>query len=201
MLPFLHDRVQKLDGLLKLANVTLDLFNQRELGINNSAHELLDKAINIYHALGRTSTENELLTLKAQFVLAESGTNPLTSERLSTYKRDMVRATIFRVLQQSTLLIRTDVTKDQEVLADAIDQIRPIVLMAIQKRMIKLDKSGSLSQIELDALWQSFLNDPDIELAAKQLVMKLNLYDIQLVLSELIQAIGNTMGTQSSMTV
>lgn len=188
MLPFLHDRVQKLDGLLKLANVTLDLFNQRELGINNSAHELLVKAINIYHALGRTSTENEFLTLKAQFVLAESGTNPLTSERLSTYKRDMVRATIFRVLQQSTLLIRTDIAKDQEILADAIDQIRPIVLMAIQKRMIKIDKSRSVSQTELDALWQSFLNDPDIELAAKQLAMKLNLYDIQLVLSELIQA-------------
>lgn len=193
MLPFLHDRVQRLDSLLVAANATLALFNQRELGVNTSVHALLDKAIDIYHALGRVTTENELLTLKAQFVLAESGTNPLTSERISTYRRDMVRATIFRVLQQSTLVIRNDIAKDHETLIDATDQVRPIVLMAIQKRMITIAKSRAINQSELDVLWQSFLSDPEIELAAKQLAMKLNLYDIQLVLSELIRAIANSL--------
>jgi hypothetical protein len=194
MLPFLHDRVQRLDSLLVLANATLVLFNQRELGVNASVHGLLDKAIDIYRALGRASTENELLTLKAQFVLAESGTNPLTSERISTYRRDMVRATIFRVLQQGTLLIRTDAAKDQETLADAVDQMRPIVLMAIQKRMITIEKTRAINQSELDALWQSFLNDPEIELAAKQMAMRLNLYDIQLVLGDLlIQLSGDSL--------
>ena len=84
MLPFLHDRLQKLQQLLERSNAVFFKYNQLDLDLALALTGFLDEAISLYRALNRTSTENELLALKAQFVSAEHGTHPLTLERITS---------------------------------------------------------------------------------------------------------------------
>ena len=90
------------------------------------------------------------------------------------------------MLQQSALQLRTDYEQVTQTLNEARIQLRPIVLLAMQKGLIPQHKQ--ISQHQLDELWRSLLKEPDIVLAARQVAMQISLFDIQLLLSELITA-------------
>ena len=62
------------------------------------------------------------------------------------------------------------------------------MLLAMQKGLISRSQRKQISQHQLDELWRSLLKEPDIVLAARQVVMQISLFDIQLLLSELISA-------------
>lgn len=192
MLPFLHDRLQKLQQLLERSNAVFVKYNQLDLDLALALTGFLDEAISLYRALNRASAENELLALKAQFVSAEHGTHPLTFERITSHRREMMRSIALRVLQQSALQLRTDYEQVTQTLNEARIQLRPIVLLAMQKGLISQSQRKQISQHQLDELWRSLLKEPDIVLAARQVAMQISLFDIQLLLSELITAARQT---------
>ena len=192
MLPFLHDRLQKLQQLLERSNAVFVKYNQLDLDLALALTGFLDEAISLYRALNRASAENELLALKAQFVSAEHGTHPLTLERITSHRREMMRSIALRVLQQSALQLRTDYEQVTQTLNEARIQLRPIVLLAMQKGLISQSQRKQISQHQLDELWRSLLKEPDIILAARQVAMQISLFDIQLLLSELITAARQT---------
>lgn len=182
MLPFLHHRLQQLEQLLKRSSAVLVKYNQLDLDLAVALTEFLDEAITLYRAINRASTENELLALKAQFVSSEHGTHPLTLERITSHRREMMRAIALRVLQQSALQLRTDAEQVTHTLNEARTQIRPIVLLAMQKGLIFQPQP----QDQIDELWRGLLKEPEIQLAARQVAMQISLFDIHLLLSDLI---------------
>lgn len=188
MLAFLHDRVLALRHLLDRSSEVLAKYNRLDLDLAPALHAFLDEAVAGCRALGRSNLENQLLTLKAQFVSAVHGTHPLTLERVIGHRRELVRAIALRVLQQSAEQLRADIDRDGQTLSEGRAHLRPIVLLAIRKGLISLTPRKPPSQAQLDALWRALLKDADASLAARQVALQVGLYDIQLLLSDLIQA-------------
>ena len=188
MLAFLHDRVRALQHLLDRSSEVLVKYSRLDLDLAPALDAFLDEAVAACRALGRSTLENQLLTLKAQFVSAVHGTHPLTLERVVGHRRELVRAIALRVLQQSAEQLRADIDRDGQTLAEGRAQLRPIVLLAIRKGLISLAPRKPPSQTQLDALWRALLKDADASLAARQVALQVGLYDIQLLLSDLIQA-------------
>lgn len=188
MLPFLHHQLRQLQQLVEHSSVVLEKFNRFDLDLAESLIGFLDEATTLYRALNQPIIENEMLVLKAQFVSAQHGTHPLTLERVNSHRRELIRAITLRLLQQSSLQLRTAIERDKETLNEGRAQLRPIVLLAMQKGLITQSQSKEISQQQLDDLWRGLLNEPDIQLAARQISMQISLYDIQLLLSELINA-------------
>jgi hypothetical protein len=190
VLPFLHDRLLKLGRLLEGSSTVLGKYNRLDLDLPAALSEFLDKAAAEYRALGRASAENELLALKAQFVSAEHGVDPLTLERVTDHRRVMIRAIALRVLQQSAQRLRSDLDLDAQILADARGQLRPIALLAIRDGLIPPPPGSSISQGQAEELWRTLLNHPEIGVAARQVAMQVSVFDIQLLLVELIADAG-----------
>ena len=188
MLPFLHDRLQAMERLLARSSEMLAKYNRLDLDLAPALTEFLDQAIAGYHALNRAEVQNQLLALKAEFVSAGQGTHPLTLEKVTSRRREMVRAIALRVLQKSAEQLRADIERDAGLLANAGAQLRPIVLAAIQKGLIPLGQAKPVNQKQLDKLWRALLADSDLQLAARQVAMQVSVYDIQLLLADLIQA-------------
>lgn len=189
MLPFLHERMRALEHLMAQSSAVLNKYTRLDLDLGPALTAFLDDTIAGYRALTRSSAENQMLVLKAQFISATQGVHPLTLERVTGHRREMVRAIALRVLQSSAEKLRNDLATDDQTIAEGRALLRPIVLLAEQKGLIPLRAGTALNQQELDELWRQLLQEADISLAARQVAMQLSLYDIQLLLAELISAI------------
>jgi hypothetical protein len=190
MLPFLHYRIQLLQQLLARSNTVLVKYTQLDLDLAEALVEFLDAAIDVYRTLGEASSENELLALKAQFVTAESGTHPLTLERVTTYRRRMQRAIALLVLQQSAGKLRADIDAASQQLEGGRTHLLRVVLLAIEKRVIPPHEPGPVDQGQLEAIWRRLREEPATQLAARQLAMQLNGFDIQLLLADLLDEVS-----------
>ena len=188
MLPFLHDRLRATEALLASSSQVLAKHNRLDLDLAPALTAFLDQAIASYRTLNRASEENQLLALQAEFVCATHGVNPLTLERVTSHRREMQRAVALRVLQRSGEQLRADLERDAKLLADASAQLRPIVLAAMQKGLLRPRPGRPMSQVQIERLWRAVLNEPDLALAARQLAMQVSVYDIQLLLADLIDA-------------
>ncbi len=188
MLPFLHGRLQALERLLARSSEVLAKYNRLDLDLAAALTACLDEAIETHRALQRSSAENAWLVLKAQFVSAEQGLHPLTLERVSGHRRELLRAVALRVLQHSAEQLRNDIDQDRRRLDDALAQLRPIVLLAFRQGLITPRTRVPMSAARIEALWRALLREPDIALAARQLAMQVSVHDIQLLLADLVTA-------------
>ena len=188
MQAFVHERLQALQRLLARSSEVLAKYNRLDLDLAAALTDFLDEAVAVCRALGRASNENLLLALKAQFVSAQQGIHPVTLERVSGHRRELQRAIALQVLQRSAELLRADIARDSQALDEGRGQLRTIVLLAIRDGLLPLQARRPPSQRQLDALWRHLLQAPDIQLAARQVALQLGVYDIQLLLAELIQA-------------
>lgn len=184
MLPFVHDRLTKLNALLAHSNQALVAYNQSAFDLPAVVSGFLDAAIAAHSALQLTQGENALLALKAQFVSAEHGTHPDTLLRSTGHRRELVRAIALRVLQHSAEQIRIRIGQDEQLLVDARHQLQPLVLLALRDGLIKLPLRKRPSQRRLQMLWRALLKAPDSALAARQLAMRCSIYDILLLVDE-----------------
>lgn len=187
MLPFLYHQLQLLQQAIERSNAVLVKYNGLALDLSVALTEFLDEAITIYHTLNQATAENELLALKAQVVSAEQGVHPLTLERVTSHRRAMFRGVALLVLQQSTLKLRTDTEQITQKLNEGRMQLRPIVLLAMQKSLIP--QSEQINQNQIEDLWRKLLEEPEIQLAARQIAMQLSLLDIHFLLLELISMV------------
>ncbi|MBL8350547.1 MAG: hypothetical protein JNL87_09545 [Burkholderiaceae bacterium] len=188
MQPFLHGRLQSLERLLARASEVLAKYNRLDLDLAPALTGFLDDAIATQRALQRGPAENELLALKAQFVAAEHGVHPVTLERATGHRRELVRGVALRVLQQSAEQLRNDIARDRQRLDEASVQLRPIVLLAFRQGLITSRTRRPMSNARLETLWRDLLREPDVALAARQLAMQLSLHDILLLLADLVDA-------------
>jgi hypothetical protein len=116
--------------------------------------------------MGRAEAENEMLALKAQLTSAHRGVNPLTSERVTSRRRELERSVALRGLLMSIERLRTDVSQLRQRLQETCEQLAPLAVYAIQKGLVTLGDDGP-SQAQLEELWRSLLDDPESQLAAR----------------------------------
>lgn len=187
MLPFLHHRLEGLNRALVRSSETFERYARSEPDLASALEAFLDESIGMFRAQGRSTPENELLALKAELVSAQEGIDPLTSQRVERHRRQLVRATALRVLQQSAARIRSEAEEVGRWLADGRAQLLPIVALAIQKGLAS-GFADTVDQARLESFWRILLADGEIGAAAAQLAMRLSLFDILLLLEDLISA-------------
>ncbi len=192
MLPFLHQRLQVLERLQADCSAVLAKYNRLDLDLWPTLTAFLDQAIASCQQLNRAGWENQFLALKAQCVSAAQGTHPDTLERITSHRRELQRAVALRVLQHSAALLRSEIERDQQALADANTQLRTMLLMAIQQQLVPMQPRKAVSQRQLDTLWRTLLKTPEMQLAARQLAMQVSVPDLQLLLGDLIHAARGT---------
>lgn len=192
MLPFLHERLRATEALMMSSSEVLAKYNRLDVNLAPALEAFLEQAVAGYRALNRTAGENQLRALQAEFVSASHGVHPLTLERVSSHRREMQRAIALRVLQRSAEQLRFDLELDARLLAEANALLRPIVLAAIQKGLVHSLLSEPMSQTTLEEFWRVLLDQPDLALAARQVAMQMSVFDIQLLLGDLIDAANSS---------
>jgi hypothetical protein len=189
VLPFLHDRLQRREQLLVHSSAVLGKYNRRDFDLTNAVNTFLDDAVAVHRTLQLTAVENAFLALKAQFVSAEQGTHPDTLEHRTGQRRDLVRAIALRVLQRSAEQLRDDGARDEQLLQDARRQLQPLVLLAVRDALVPQSSSKRLNQQQVHLLWLALVQAPESALAARQLAMQTSLYDVLLLLGDLVEAV------------
>jgi hypothetical protein len=183
---FRHGRLQELVRLLARSNAVFTKFNASDLDLPQDLVNFLDDAITSCHRLSLAIGENALLAMKAQFVSAQQGINPMTLERATSHRRALERAIALSVLQRSGQQLRADIAADDETLAAVRTLLVPIALHALHKR---LAPESPLSQTELESLWKALMQDSDLQSAARQVAMMAHQSDILILLGDLLGAV------------
>ena len=118
------------------------------------------------------------------------GVDPVTLERVATHRREMQRGVALRVLTASAERLRADYDGAERQLAAARERLLPLVLYSLQKGYVVLDPEGKYSQADLDALWESLLDDPESQVAARQVALTVVASDILILLNDLLASLS-----------
>lgn len=184
MQPFLHDRLQRLEGLLDASSEALQSYSDRDLGYADRVADLLDRVASDYAAMGRADAENDVRALGAMLAAARQGIDALTSERLNGRRREFERSVALRGLLSSGERLRADYAQVRETLTEVREQLVPLLLFAVSKGLVPAG-AGELTQTELEQLWQALSVHPDSRAAAQSVATKVSAPDVLILLSEL----------------
>ncbi|MFC6087287.1 hypothetical protein [Sphaerisporangium aureirubrum] len=190
MRPFLHERLRRYEQLLALSSDALRAYSALDLGLADAVVRFLDDASAAYQALGSADGENDMLTLKAQFVSARGGVHPLTLEPVPRRRREMERSIALHVLVRAAERLRDDRAEVQRILTGARQQLLPLLAYLAQKGALILDPGHPRTQPELEHVWHSLLDDPETGPPARQIALSLNPADILLLLADLLPPTG-----------
>jgi hypothetical protein len=182
--PFLHDRLQRLEDLLDASSEALRSYGERDLGYADHVADLLDRVAFEYAGMGRADAENDVRALGAMLAAAHQGIDALTSERLDGRRREFERSVALRGLLSSGERLRTDYAQARETLAEAREQLVPLLLFAVGKGLVPAG-AGELTQTELEQLWQALSADPDSRAAAQSVAAKVSGPDVLILLADL----------------
>lgn len=188
MLPFLHERLQRLRRLLEGSNAALVKYNELDLDLAAALTAWLDEAVAVYRDLGRTEVENRLLALKAGFVSAQHGVHPQRLEVVRGHRRTLQRTIALHALQEGAEQVRADHRLDEQALAQGKEELVPLVLTALEQGLLAEALDGAPNQARLQEQWQRLLRAPATRLAARHVAMRLNATDILLLLEDVLAA-------------
>jgi hypothetical protein len=186
MQPFRHGRLQTLERLLARSNAVLVKYNNSDLDLPQELAYFLDDSVASYKTLALSIGENALLSMKAQFVSAQNGTNPLTLERITSHRRTLERAIALSVLQRSTQQLRTDIASNDESLSLSRERLVPITLNAFKKGLVP---ESPITPSDIEALWKTIMLDSDLRTSAQQAAMMAHPADVFLLLGDLLAAV------------
>lgn len=190
MQKFYHNNLSKLNALQTLLNVALVKYNRKDFDADLALLNCLTSATDTYKALGNLDRENQILSLKAEYVTAQRGINPTTYERVSIRRHEMIQTICFKILQQLELFLRTDTTTIQQILIGAKDILTQIIVAAFQANLIT-DTTLKLikTQKDIEVFWIKLGQDGNIALGQKRVLLQVSKFDVFVLLGELLDAV------------
>jgi hypothetical protein len=185
VLPFLHDRLRRLDLLIEKNTALLVKHKERDWDLALSLEASFEEAVATTHALGLVPLENELAGLMAQFHSARQGTHPFTLELLTTRRRTLERAVALHVLTAAGEKLRAESGRGHQQVEEGRAQARALVLNALARGVLLPAELPLADPQAAEALWRRLLGHEELHLAARQLAMTLHAADIALLLFDL----------------
>jgi hypothetical protein len=189
MPPFLHQREREFEEVLRSSDTVLRACLERDIALVELASRHLEEARAAYGRVGIPDAENHALGLLAQVAEARGGVNPLTHERVPTRRREMQRTVVLHAVLENAERLRADYGDVRSALGALRERLTPLALFALQKGFVPDVGGRSLTQAELDAVWQKLCDDADSRPATRQLAMFATPIDVLLVLGELLDAV------------
>lgn len=184
---FYHNDQQQLIQLLNVFNEVSAKYSRKEFDTDIALKALLDKAVTRYKDAGLTDKESQARLLQAELATAERGIHPETRERVTTRRSDMKMGVQLKVLQTLEHLLREELSAANDRLQEARDMLTQILLAAMQGGILNdatLANAGT--EADLQAIWKLLAADKNIMLAQKRILMKVSMYDVLLLMEELI---------------
>lgn len=188
--PFLHDRLQQLVALLADGSAALRACCEDGPGAVDVVVDFLATAAARYRDLGLQLEENEALALTAELRAARRGLLLLTAERVTSRRRDVERTVALRVLTQGLSRLREDVSKDEQRLAAAREQLAPVVVYAVHSGLVATLRDGEDPGSAAEARWRDLCADDTTRQTALHLLTIVSAADVLLVLLDLLNALA-----------
>jgi hypothetical protein len=188
MTRFYFNDKAKLTATLQLLAEALTKFNARNFDADQVLLSALNACIIMYKDLGKTDRETQFLALKAEWVTANRGINPLTFEKVTIRRSDMTTGVSFRLLQRAEQLLNEDLAAAEQRIKEAADLIAQIIIAALQAGLLKAAPIEGIEDTAMAGkLWDSFAGDANIVLGQKRVQLLVHRYDALLIFSDLLQ--------------
>jgi hypothetical protein len=178
MTRFYLNEQQKLNTATTFFTQALAAFNAREFEADRVLLHALDGGIAIYKELGKTDRENEFQSLKAEWITAQRGINPISFEKVTLRRGEMVNTISFKVMQRAGQLLNIDLQETNAKIEEVSQLIGQIIVAAFQNGMLTNEQIRNAdTQDKKEALWQSLAADTNIAVGQKRVLLMVNRFD------------------------
>ncbi len=184
---FLNDRA-RLTDVLQLLNRALVKFNARDFDADSVLLEALNGIIDTYKELGKSDRETQFLAMKAEWVTAHRGINPLTFEKVTVRRSEMTSGVAFRLLQRAEHLLTDDLAEAEGRIREAEGLVSQIIIAAFQAGLLKAVDLEKIKDPQTSGpLWDSLAADPNIVIGQKRAQLLVHRFDALIIFSDLLQ--------------
>ena len=184
---FYHNDQQQLMQLLKAFSEVSAKYSRKEFDTDIALKALLDKTAARCKEAGHTDKESQVRLLQAELATAERGIHPETRERVTTRRNEMRMGVQLKVLQTLEQMLREELSAANIKLQEARDLVSQILLAGMQSGILNdAVLMEDNTEAELQILWKQLSADNNIALGQKRVLMMVSMYDILLLMDELI---------------
>lgn len=163
-------------------------FNARAFDADKALLKALNETIAIYKELGKSDRENEFQTLKAEWITAQRGINPISFEKVTQRRSEMVNMISFKIMQRASQLMSTDIQEVDAKINEVSLLIGQIIVAAFQNGLLTTEAiSAATTQKQKKMLWDGLSADTNIAIGQKRVLLMVNRYDILILFNDMTQ--------------
>jgi uncharacterized protein YacL (UPF0231 family) len=188
MTRFYLNEQNKLKTAIEAVTRAVLKFNARDFDADQTLLLALNETAAIYKELGKTDRENECQTLKAEWITAQRGINPISFEKITSRRGEMLSTISFKVMQRVGHLLNLDVEEVDAKLNEVSALISQVIVAAFQGGLLTEQiVRDAKTQEEKERLWVSLGADANIAIGQKRVLLQVNRFDVLIVFDELLQ--------------
>lgn len=190
MLKFYHNEIKKIEELIRKLNIIFNKYNDKDIDTCQTFLNVMDECIKEYKELGKIERESQLLSIKAEVITAQKGINPLTFEKQTLRRNELVNTFLFKALKETENIFRNDLVVDESKIVSARELISQIIIAAIQSEMIKNQDIQDLNSFESSQrLWILISKDSNISLGQQRALLTVNKSDADIIFFDLLTSL------------
>lgn len=188
MTRFYTNEKTRLDKALQLMIAALQKYNAKDFEADTALKVALDEALLMYKELGKSNQESQFEALKAEWVTAQRGINPMSLEKLTVRRNEMVGTVKFKIMQRAQQQLAMDVEAVDAVLNEASTLISQIIVASLQGGLLNpelIRRAGDPDAVE--TLWKNSGDDTNVMLGQQRVLLMVSRYDALLIFGDLLQ--------------
>lgn len=190
MQKFFTNEQNKLKDLFADLNLTLAKFNNKEHDAVRFIMQTLNKGITTFEELGNTVKQTEVQMLVSELQTAQKGINPVTFQKQTTGRLELLNTIAFKVLQQFQYILANWYEQNILKLNQAKDLVTQIITAAIQSGLITGDEIKKYkSPKDAEKYCAKITTDPNIALGEKRALLIVSKFDCLLLFDEMISGL------------
>jgi hypothetical protein len=188
MTRFYLNEKERLNKALQLMIAALQKYNSKDFETDTALKLALDEALLVYKDLGKSNQQSQFEALKAEWVTAQRGINPITLEKVTVRRHEMLGTVKFKIMQRAQQQLAMDVEAVEAVLSEATTLVSQITVAALQAGLISPDDIRRADDADaVEMIWKNLDRDNNILLGQQRVLLMISRYDALLIFGDLLQ--------------
>jgi hypothetical protein len=188
MTRFYLNEKERLNKALQLMIAALQKYNSKDFETDTALKLALDEALLVYKDLGKSNQQSQFEALKAEWVTAQRGINPITLEKVTVRRHEMQGTVKFKIMQRAQQQLAMDVEAVEAVLNEATTLVSQITVAALQAGLISPDDIRRADDADaVEMIWKNLDRDNNILLGQQRVLLMISRYDALLIFGDLLQ--------------
>lgn len=186
-----HFLKQKYNQLLEESIEVNDRYSKKQYGVDQELLVLLEKSESFFKHIGKRELESKVSSLRSYISTANSGIDPQTLETIPTFKRKIVKISIFYCNSQLGVILENELEKVNNLLTESENTTLKVILSLIQSGAVDIETLMSLESLDqISLFWESAISQNEqIGLIDIQLRQNILREDIFLLIQNIISKI------------